>query len=88
MELRLVFHPATTKGQSHQLKMSSQTIMIGIRKEEYIGFWGMDRNSCYKTIGVHPSFQMKLYHTAESDLIFEGKNVRSPDRQETHLQGS
>ena len=55
--------------------MSSPSIMTGVRKEEYIGFLGMDRNSCYATIGVHPPFQMESYHAADRDLMIEGHNV-------------
>ena len=55
--------------------------MTGVRKEECIGFLGMDRNSCYETTGVHPPFQMKSYHAADRDLMIKGQNVRSPDRQ-------
>ena len=48
--------------------------MTGVRKEKCIGLQWMDRNSCYKTTGVHPSFQMKLNHAVDRDLMIEGQN--------------
>ena len=47
----------------------------------------MNRSSKDEAFGVHPPLQMKSNHTADRNLMIERKNMRSPDRQKTHLQG-
>ena len=48
----------TMKGQSHQLKMSSPSIMTGIGKKERIGIWRVNECSLSEAVGVHPPFQV------------------------------